>query len=235
MQMPASLKVGFAVETIVASQVTVFVVVQQRADLIGGPDVKAPLLALAVRIQRCVVATFGRLHLPDDPLSGSTGSRLKQWFCRRPPEVAVEAKQGAVIVEHLFEVWDHPRVIGRIAVETAAELVVDSAQSHSGQGMIHNKQRTRVGLVPAPAERPVPQHADQVRRMREFGRPAKTAVNFIEAGEQLPVGAFQWAAVQHLTRISVCRVEARERLSQGKVLLPNLRILLLVGICDTAQ
>ena len=46
------------------------------------------------------------------------------------PRVDVQADQERVVVEHLLEVRDEPSLVGRVAVEPAAELVVDAAAGH---------------------------------------------------------------------------------------------------------
>ena len=75
-------------------------------------------------------------NLPRDPASPAAPSRASR---RRPgaallahhlPAVQVGAGEQRVVVEHLLEVGHGPGGIDRVAVEAAAELVVDAAVHH---------------------------------------------------------------------------------------------------------
>jgi hypothetical protein len=48
--------------------------------------------------------------------------------------LGVEAEQLGVVVEHLLEVGDEPLAVDAVAGEAAAEVVVDAAAPHLGEG-----------------------------------------------------------------------------------------------------
>ena len=81
----------------------------------------------------------------------------------------------------------------------------------------------------------MPKQADQARRVGKFWGPAKAAMNFIEAAEQLLVGALQRRGVQCPAGIALIRVEAGERILQCQILFLNLRSLYPVGVGDAVQ
>ena len=57
----------------------------------------------------------------------------------RPPEV--QAGEEGVVVEHLLEVGDQPALVHGVAGEAAADLVVDAAVGHGGQGAARHRPR----------------------------------------------------------------------------------------------
>ena len=51
-----------------------------------------------------------------------------------PPDLGSQAQEGGIDVEHLFEMRHLPRRIDRIAVKTAADMVIEAARDHAVQG-----------------------------------------------------------------------------------------------------
>ena len=65
----------------------------------------------------------------------------------------VDPGELGVVVEHLLEVRDEPDRVGRVAVEAAAELVVDPAVGHRVERPPRDRERPRVaGRGRAPEE-----------------------------------------------------------------------------------
>ena len=81
------------------------------------------------------------------------------------PRVHVEAEQERVVVEHLLEVRDEPSLVGRVAVEPAAELVVHAAAGHPVERRRDELERVRR------APQLHPQAELQRHRLRELRRP----------------------------------------------------------------
>ncbi len=92
----------------------------------------------------------------------------------------VHAGELGVVVEHLLEVRDEPAGIRRVAMEAAAELVVDAAGRHGVErpaGHVELDRRGRVRSVPAgdPAEEEFERH-----RRWELRSPAPATVDPVE-------------------------------------------------------
>ena len=95
------------------------------------------------------------------------------------PGREVRAREQRVVVEHLLEVRHEPDRVDRVAVEAAAELVVDAAVGHA----LERAQRHRERLLAAAA----PVHAQQEREhrvRRELGRAPEAAVALVVLAAQ---------------------------------------------------
>ena len=93
--------------------------------------------------------------------------------------VEVEAGQQGVIVKHLFEVGHQPISVGGVAVEAAADLVVDATVGHLLQCNLDQFQRTGIVAVMV-----VTQQEFRTHGLRELGCVAETAVLIVEVGGQ---------------------------------------------------
>ena len=85
--------------------------------------------------------------------------------------VEVKTREQRVIVEHLLEMWHQPLRICRIAVKTAAELIVDAAFSHFATASIDDFQRLFSACAVIDAKQEVERH-----RWWKFRSAAKTAI-----------------------------------------------------------
>ena len=118
---------------------------RRRGDLGGVPHVEATLFTLGVGVlgRAQSAPRRGQLgeHVADGLLDHLDPARLS----RDLPGVEVGAHQPGLVVEHLLEVRHRPGVVGGVARETAAEMVVDPAGGHRPQsGGGHGERR---GLV----------------------------------------------------------------------------------------
>ena len=101
----------------------------------------------------------------------------------------------SLVVEHFLEMRDVPARVGRVAVEAAAQMIVDAARRHVTQrGEVHLQRVLALGRV-----RPVAgvNAGEQVERdgLRELRGVAEAAVHGVEAaGELLITGVKQSAA-----------------------------------------
>src|SRR5262249_59766871 len=75
---------------------------------------------------------------------------------------------------------------GRVAVEAAADRVVDPTGRHLLEGQGHHREGARVRGVPVEAEEP-----GEVRRPRELGRAPKSSVRRIEGGAEFVESAVE--------------------------------------------
>ena len=91
------------------------------------------------------------------------------------PGVEVHARELGVVVEHLLEVRHQPVGVGRVAMEAAAELVVDPAVGHRVERPPRDRERPRV----AGRDR-APQQVLDRHRLRELRRAAPAAVARVE-------------------------------------------------------
>ena len=90
--------------------------------------------------------------------------------------VEIGARKLRLVVEHFFEVRDVPETVNRVAVETAAEMVVHSAVGHFAQREKAHVERARIAF-----ERVEPQQKIQRNGARKFRSTAEPAEIVIEA------------------------------------------------------
>ncbi len=84
-----------------------------------------------------------------------------------------------LVVEHLLEVRDEPVVVGRVAVEAAAEVVANAAAPHLVEGGENHFERFKVA-----GARVIPEQEFQGRRAGELGRAAEAAVPRVEGAAE---------------------------------------------------
>ena len=92
----------------------------------------------------------------------------------------VDPCELGVVVQHLLEVGHEPGRVGRVAVESAPQLVVDAAVGHCVQGPERHGQSTGIGTRPAVgAGRAAQQELDR-HRLRELRRAAPPSPRGVE-------------------------------------------------------
>src|SRR5712672_3328194 len=94
-------------------------------------------------------------------------------------------KQG-VVVEHLLEMRDEPARVDRVARESAADLIVDSAAGHFAE-RIHDDLERFAGAGPFPVAKKEIEH----HRRREFGSRAESAVLRVVALLERSIDTFE--------------------------------------------
>jgi hypothetical protein len=144
------------------------VLLQDISELGHRPDVEAPLGALGVGVERCVEAALRAAHLAQCPLERVRTDLAQGRLVEGLRAVEVRAGQQRVVVEHLLEVRDRPRLVHAVAREATADLVVYA----SGR---HRAQRRERHLTLA-AEQQELDHG----RLRELRRAAEAAVTHVE-------------------------------------------------------
>ena len=156
---------------------------EQADHLPLGPDIKFSLHALAVGILRGgksrTPVYLRRSHVADHPshrLGGPVTIQCVRSICVGAGE---KLQQLRVVVEHFFEMRHQPDIVGGIPRKTAAEMIVNATlrhafQQHVGGGTAGAGARSEIVL---------PQKSED-RRVREFRRATKTAVNRIGHAQQ---------------------------------------------------
>ena len=135
--------------------------------------------------------------------------------------LGVEREQCAVVVEHFFEVRDHPAIIHGVAAEAAAKLIIDAALSHLFQREYGHVQGAPVAhAVMVAGAGPVAQQAFQVGRVRKLRCLAETAVAFIETLLELPAGGIERHRVE-ADRRALVAADRSQCPQQGDVLVVN--------------
>ena len=115
----------------------------EALELLRRPDVEAPLLAFGVGVQRAVEAALGTAHLAQRPVQRALRHLAHALLAGDLPAVQVGAREQRVVVEHLLEVGDAPGGVDAVAVEAAADLVVDAAGGHVAQRLQRHRRARR--------------------------------------------------------------------------------------------
>src|SRR5262249_4503615 len=95
---------------------------------------------------------------------------------RHLPRGEVDGGELRVVVEHLLEVRDLPGRVGRVAMETAADVIVDAARRHLLERQGHHLEGPRLSRATVVAEQEV-----EVRGARELRPAPEAAVHGVEA------------------------------------------------------
>ena len=130
------------------------------------------------------------LHLAHQPFGGLSHRLIEQRIGTDGERVGVHAEQRAVVVQHLFEVRNHPARVGGIAAEAAADVVEDAAARDVRERDHRHLERFAVfrrALLRrrATGECPMPQQPFDRGRHRELRRGAEAAFARVVLARQL--------------------------------------------------
>ncbi len=176
MQIPLTFEISGLVEAVQRFDDEVFVGREQPFDLVAAPDVELAFFAFGIRVDGAEVTAVWMLHLAHQPRGGFSHGAVEQRIGTDRERVGIHAQQRAVVVQHLFEVRNHPARIGRVAAETAADVIVDAAARDVRQRDHRHLERVAVFFrCVASGECPVAQQPFDRRRHREFRCRAETA------------------------------------------------------------
>ena len=234
-QMPVpAFEVGGTVETEARREHRVVFLAEQTTYLLGFPDVELALLAFGVGVQGGVVAPLGRLHLPHRPLAGLRRHLAEQILAGGLPGLGAEDEEGAVVVEHLLEVRDHPLLVHGVAAEASPEVVVDAPEAHLAQRVRRHRQGE---IVPARGARgggEGPHQGFDVRRMRELRRRSEPPVLGVEGAREQGPRVFERPRRHDFVAFRL-GFKAAQRFDQRLGLLAQLAATLGVEVADPAQ
>ena len=155
---------------------------QDRLDLGPVPHIEAAFLALAVGVERrCeagrAVIGGGRRHLPLQPADRLAHPLLEERRAGLLPYQRQQLDELGVVVEHLLEMRRQPALVGGIAREAAAEMVVDAA-------LAHMRERVQDLVAEHAAAAPHPPEMGEDAGLRELGRAVYAAEERVHgAGE----------------------------------------------------
>ena len=134
-------------------------------------------MAVGLGVDGAPQGAFGRGHLPLQELRRLARDPRHLGVAGAAGLPGVDLQQQAVVVEHLLEVGHLPLAVGRVAVEAAAQLVVDAAPGHVVEGGVEHLAGLRLG-------RRQLQQQKEIRRGGELRRPAEAAPLAVEAGAE---------------------------------------------------
>ena len=164
------------------------VLAQVLVEQLRTPQVVGALGMLTGLVQRVGVqarreTATGQRHLVGQPADDAAHHPLEQFpllcaivWCRPQPATGVGAEQQRIVVEHLLEVRHLPVGVDAVAVEAAADLVVEATASHRLEGEQHPIVAQRIGAH---------EQGVQHRRLRELGCTTEAAVAGVELGVHL--------------------------------------------------
>ena len=132
---------------------------QDFAHLIRGPDVELALHTLAVRIFRRVERACGGAHVSLDVGQHVPRTLGVHGLARHLMGLQQCPHEQRVVVEHLLEVRNQPFVVGAVAAQTAADLVVDAACEHFLERVFHHLQRFQISGAEVVPQQQLQSHA----------------------------------------------------------------------------
>ena len=159
--------------------------------LLGRPRVGQPLDALGVGVVRRRKPTLGESelteHVPDRLLddlavAGALGD---------DPRVEVGRDEDGVVVEHLLEVRHEPAVVDGVAMEAAADHVVEAARGHPVERRRDDLERAFVTSTQQELER---------RRRRKLRRAPEPSEGGLECRRDAACGLGEKRGSQRLAR-----------------------------------
>ena len=164
-------------------------------DLVWRPGVGEALDALGVRVFRRGEAALGQAQHSHEVVERLLDDAAIALLPLDRPRVQVDGCEQRVVVEHLLEVRHEPDRVDGVAVEAAAELVVDAAGSHPVErDARHAECVLGLGACVEAKEQ------FERRRGRELGRAAEAAVDRVELRAERRERASKEAGGQRLGR-----------------------------------
>ena len=95
----------------------------------------------AVRIQRGVEATLRRPHIAQHEPQDVPRCVGEKWIVGNLVGLGIRDGELGLVVEHLLKMRHMPNSVGRITMESAADVVVDAAARHLAQRLQRHLQR----------------------------------------------------------------------------------------------
>ena len=197
-------------------------------DLGLVPDVEFALLALGIGVEGAREGAFPGAHLAQHPGHGLGGAGGKERLARLLPEVAQQIEKLGVVVEHLLEMGREPALVGGIAGEAAAQMVVDTALAHAFHAERHGcfHQQRLGSQVAAPKQL---QHGT----LRELRRAADAAVASIDLAQQSSSHVLGLCVGHRLAGLAAG--ESLQRLDQRRSVFVHFITVAAPGLLDQAQ
>ena len=179
---------------------------QHRLHLLRSPNIELPFLAFAVGVLGAVEPAKRVGHVAEHVVERLADDAEVVFPLGLLPGVEITAGQHGIVVQHFLEVRHEPLGIDAIAMESAAEMVVDAACRHVIERDDDHLQQRFVPRSP-----PASQQEVEVRGVGKLGRGAETAQAVVEGLGQIGFGRFQRGLVQ-LGRLVAHEVRGLEKL-----------------------
>ena len=201
---------------------------ESLVDLALVPDVEPALLALGIGVQRAREGALAGAHLAQHPSHRLGGAGGEERLARVLPDMAEQVEKLGVIVEHLLEVGREPALVGGVAREAAAQMVVDAALAHPLHGE-HDGGLHQHGAGIAVAAPEQLQHGT----LRELRRAADAAVAAVDLAQQSPRHVLDLCVRDGLAGLAAG--EALQGFHQGCSIFVHLVAVGAVGLLDQLQ
>ena len=120
---------------------------EHRLDVRSTPQIRSTLFAAHLRVLRGEETALGPAHLAIEVRERLFGDAPVQCAAGESVRARIHGGELGIVVEHLLEVGNRPGGLRRVAVETAAELVVDPAECHLVEGAGQHRELLRIGLL----------------------------------------------------------------------------------------
>ncbi len=127
---------------------------EHGGDFLERPDVELTFHPFAIGIFGRIEPSVSTGHAVEDVIHCFAGDPAEGRVTGGLQGFEIGRAQQRIIVEHFFEMWDEPFLVGRIAREAAAEVVVDTSPRHFLERVPHHVQ----GLVVAGSQVMTQQH-----------------------------------------------------------------------------
>ena len=146
-------------------------VTEFTVDFIGGPDIEFSFFAFAVCVDTGGKGTFCRGHLSGNPGNGFIDAGgIKRVFGFLPHFCQPIDEEG-IVVEHLLKMWNKPIGVDGIAGKATAQVIINAAFAHMGEGGGHSGSK----LLVTGSNVATPEHVQQPC-LWEFGGTFETAL-----------------------------------------------------------
>ena len=127
-------KIAFRADRIVFIEQRCVLFAQEVDNVVVAPQIEFSFLPFAVGVFRRVELSVGAGHLPEDIIKGLLGNAAVKGIARDLVRGKIQRRKLGIVVEHLLEMRHKPAFIHRIAVKSAAQMVVEPPLGHFSQG-----------------------------------------------------------------------------------------------------
>ena len=165
---------------------------QDLFDLGARPHIELAFLAFGVGVEGSRERAVRRRHLAGEPADGFVGALAIEIVAGAQMREREQLEKLGVVVEHLLEMRHQPALVDRVAREAAAEMVVDAALAHMGEGELDELEEARL-VAPLPG---APQKLEH-RALRKFRRAAEPTIDVIEGATDRGRGGVELVRADH--------------------------------------
>ena len=159
-------------------------------DLVVGPDVVAALLAFGIGVEAGGEGAAVPAHVAAEPVDQAGSGIVEDAVAGQLPAGGEQRQKLGVVVEHLLEMWHQPAIVGRVAGEAAADVIVDAAAAERAEG---EERRFRMAPVSRPQEGAMEKLDES--GLRKLWRSAGAAMDGVDQGEKAPGREVEQGAV----------------------------------------